>query len=83
METNDHKEELITAYELIRDLTVQVADLTLLVTPLVRALDPKHDRQPLRFGYLLEQQRIGDELIQLKTDSVAAIENVIRRLKER
>jgi hypothetical protein len=77
----DYKQELITAYELIRGLTEQVADLHMLVVPIVRALEPEHDRRLLRLACSIEKGRLGNALIQSKDDSLALVDHAIRRLR--
>ncbi|WP_263377125.1 hypothetical protein [Granulicella aggregans] len=81
MTNDDLRLELIKAYELILGLTATVADLTILLTPLIPALEPEHDHQLLRVAYVQEKAYRSRESIRLKDDSVATVQNAIRRLK--
>ena len=68
---------LLAAYGIIRQQTEQICDLYILLVPLVDALDPK-----LRKAYLHCQSLRQRELVELKRDSVALVDEAIRRLKE-
>jgi hypothetical protein len=69
---------LIVAYEMIRANTETMCDLTMILTPLVKALE----HEPLGRVYLKKQTDMMNELIQLKCDSLAAIDEEIQRLKD-
>ncbi len=69
--------ELLVAYQLIRAQTIQICDLHSLVAPLIRALG--HDLAESRQLWLAAMQT---ELDRERTDSLALIDEAIRRLKE-
>jgi hypothetical protein len=80
-ENKQLKDALLTAYGMIRQQTEQICDLHLLFVPLIHALDPKYSRVRLGEAYLREQVIRLDGLSRSKTDSLALVDEAIRRLK--
>jgi hypothetical protein len=76
------KASLVEAHELIRGLTEMVADLGILVAPLVRAFEPPQDNLTLRQAYLKFQEKLMDEGIRTKHESLDVCDQAIRRAKE-
>ena len=81
-DTDKLKESLFVAYGIIRQQTELICDIQSLLLPLVEALDPKYSGVELRVAYLGAQESKLDVLLQSKTDSLALVDEAIRRLKE-
>jgi hypothetical protein len=81
-EINKLRNELIIAYQMIRDLTEQVCDLHILVAPLIGALAPEYADRDLGEARLQVASAMQELLFQEKSDSIDAVEEAIRRLKE-
>jgi hypothetical protein len=73
------QEGLLKAYEMIRSQSEVICDLMNLVAPLVKALDAAPE---LGRAYLREQNTSLNEATQLKTESLAVVDDAIRRLKD-
>jgi hypothetical protein len=76
------KESLLIAYGIIRQQTEQICDLHSLLYPLIDALDPKYSRLTLGKAYLQVQAIKLDDLRRSRIDSLALVDEAIRRLKE-
>jgi hypothetical protein len=76
------RESLLVAYGIIRQQTELICDLQSLLLPLVDALDPKYSDVPLGVAYLRAQAIKLDVLLRSKTDSLALVDEAIRRLRE-
>lgn len=81
-ESEKLRESLLVAYGIIRQQTELICDLQSLLLPLVDALDPKYSAVGLRVAYLAAQEAKLDVLVQSKTDSLALVDEAIRRLRE-
>jgi hypothetical protein len=79
-EIEELREGLLAAYAIIRQQTEQICDLHILIVPLIKALDD--DEVSLGEAYLRQQGLDGDELIQSKTESLAVVDQAIRRLRK-
>jgi hypothetical protein len=75
------RQELLFAYQLIRDLTEQVCDLHILVAPLIGALDQEHAGRDLGEARLRVALVMQEQLFQEKSASIGVVEQAIRRLK--
>jgi hypothetical protein len=75
------KESLVAAYGIIRQQTEQICDLQSLLFSLIDALDPKYSRLPLGVAYLRAQEAKLDDLVRSKRDSLALVDEAIRRLR--
>lgn len=80
-EIEDLRSGLLAAYAIIRQQTEQICDLHILIIPLIKALDDED--LSLGEAYLREQELSGDELIRSKTDSLAVVDEAIRKLQQR
>jgi len=76
------KEYLFVAYGIIRQQTEQICDLQSLVVPLILALEPKYSDWTLREAYRRVQELKLQELSRSKIDSLALVDEAIRRLKD-
>jgi hypothetical protein len=76
------RESLLVAYGIIRQQTEQICDLHMLIVPLIDATAPKYARLPLGVAYLQAQAAKMDDLVRSKTDSLALVDEAIRRLRE-
>ena len=76
------RESLLVAYGIIRQQTELICDIQSLLLPLVDALDPKYSGVAPRVAYLAAQEAKLDVLVQSKTDSLALVDEAIRRLRE-
>lgn len=70
------RKELLVAYQMIRAQAVQICDLHMLVAPLIRALD-----RDLEAARLQRAKEMAAELSQERTDTLALIDEAIRRLR--
>jgi hypothetical protein len=75
------RQELLFAYQMIRDLTEQVCDLHILVAPLIGALDQEHAGRDLGEARLRVALVMQEQLFQEKSASIGVVEQAIRRLK--
>jgi len=75
------RQELLFAYQLIRDLTEQVCDLHILVAPLIGALDQERAGRDLGEARLRVALVMQEQLFQEKSASIGVVEQAIRRLK--
>jgi hypothetical protein len=78
-DTKQLQEGLLKAYEMIRSQAEVICDLMNLVAPLVKALDAAPE---LGQAYLQEQGVSLNESTQLKIESLAVVDDAIRRLKD-
>jgi hypothetical protein len=78
-DTRRLQEGLLRAYQMIRSQAEVICDLMNLVAPLVKALDaaPK-----LGQAYLREQNTSLNESTRLKIESLAVVDDAIRRLRD-
>ena len=70
------RKELLLAYKLIRAQTIQICDLHSLVAPLIRALGTELAESRQRW-----LEAMTAELDRERSDSLALLDEVIRRLK--
>ena len=76
------RKELLFAYQLIRNQTEQICDLHILVAPLIGALGPEYAGLELGEARLQALETMQTALFQSKDDSLALVDEAIRRLKE-
>jgi hypothetical protein len=73
------KEYLLRVYELLRDQTAVVADLTMLLTSLVAALE---DHPELSASFLAAQNRKLEVTSAIKLESLDVLDDAIRKLRQ-
>jgi hypothetical protein len=70
---------MLKVYELLRDQTEVVADMNMMLTPLIESLG---DHPALMASFLAAQKRKLKVTKAIKRESLAVLDDAIRRLKE-
>jgi hypothetical protein len=73
------KQYLLKVYELLRDQTEVVADMNMMLAPLIESLG---DHPALTASFLTAQKKKIRVTAAIKRESLAVIDDVIHRLKE-
>jgi hypothetical protein len=76
------RQSLLKAYDLIRGNTETICDMSMLLAPLLRSLEPEYEHLSPRSAYLQCQAEMLNELLSTKKQSLAFVDDAIRRLKE-